>query len=179
MTAGEEGAGTPPPPAERGLRLSFVEAVTALVLGLIGGAAIWDSLRIGAGWGQDGPRSGTFPLAMGVLLSAVSLATLLRAVVGGGREPGAAPALFATWGQLREVARVLLPTIVYVAAIPFTGIYLASALLVVWFMRRLGDFGWARALAAGLATAIVAFLVFETWFLVALPKGPIEHWLGF
>jgi len=25
----------------------------------------------------------------------------------------------------------------------------------------------------------VAFLVFEIWFLVPLPKGPLEHALGF
>ena len=33
--------------------------------------------------------------------------------------------------------------------------------------------------AAGLATALVAFVVFEEWFLVALPKGPVEAWLGY
>ena len=69
--------------------------------------------------------------------------------------------------------------LVSAAAIPFAGIYLASAALVAWFMDRLGGFPWHRAVPAGIATAIVAFVVFEIWFLVALPKGPIEEWLGY
>ena len=55
----------------------------------------------------------------------------------------------------------------------------ASALLVAWFMVRLGGFPWWKAAGAGVATALVAFVVFEEWFLVALPKGPIETWLGY
>jgi hypothetical protein len=30
-----------------------------------------------------------------------------------------------------------------------------------------------------LGNSIVFFLIFERWFLVPLPKGPIETWLGF
>jgi putative tricarboxylic transport membrane protein len=26
---------------------------------------------------------------------------------------------------------------------------------------------------------VVAFLVFERWFLVPMPKGPLEAWLGY
>ena len=35
----------------------------------------------------------------------------------------------------------------------------------------------ASLIAIGVPVAI--FLMFEKWFLVALPKGPIEYWLGF
>jgi hypothetical protein len=149
------------------------------VLAAIGGVAIWDSLRLGAGWGPDGPRSGTFPLLMGTVLAAASLGTLLRGIAAARRQTGGPPALFVSWPQLRSVLRVLLPTTVYVAAIPFTGIYLASALLVAWCMLRLGEFRWWQGVLAGLATAVMAFAVFELWFLVALPKGPIEDRLGF
>ncbi len=35
--------------------------------------------------------------------------------------------------------------------------------------------------AAGVAAALpfALFLMFEKWFLVPLPKGPLEAWLGF
>ena len=95
----------------------------------------------------------------------------------GGHAKGAG--LFVTWTQLRLLLSVLLPTAFYVAAIPFAGLYLSSAALVVWFMVRLGGFPLWMAAAAGLATALVAFVVFELWFLVALPKGPVETWLGY
>jgi len=87
--------------------------------------------------------------------------------------------LFVTWPQLRSVLSVFIPTVVYVAAIPPLGIYLASAGLVIYFMMRLGDFTWRSAIPAGAATAIVAFLTFEIWFLVGLPKGPVEEFLGY
>ncbi|MBL6077273.1 tripartite tricarboxylate transporter TctB family protein [Belnapia sp. T18] len=160
--------------AGRGLRMSMVEAGTALAFALAGTAAIGDSLRIGTGWGADGPQSGTFPFWIGVILVAASAGTLLQAV-----RARAESGLFASWGQLRLVASVLVPTALYVAAIPFTGIYLASAALVAWFMHRLGGFGWARSMAAGLGVAVTCFLVFEVWFLVQLPKGPLESLLGY
>jgi hypothetical protein len=158
-----------------GITARAAEAGTAIVMAAMGAAAIWDSVRIGAGWGADGPLSGTFPFWIGVMLVAASLGTLARALT----RPGLDGEMFVTWPQLRLVMSVLLPTVAYVAAIPFTGLYLASALLVVWFMTRLGGFRLRSAIPAGIATAVVAFTVFEIWFLVALPKGPIETWLGY
>jgi hypothetical protein len=35
-----------------------------------------------------------------------------------------------------------------------------------------------KALAIGVAVPVVTFLMFERWFLVPLPKGPIESMLG-
>lgn len=174
MSATRNDAAEPP----RGVRTVAVEAATSLVLAGIGAAAIWDSRRLGAGWGAEGPQSGYFPFWIGLVLAVASLgnfALALRAARGGAVGGG----LFVTWPQLRLVLSVLLPTAIYVAAIPFTGLYLASALLVAWFMIRLGGFRWWVAVASGSATALVAFVVFETWFLVALPKGQIETWLGY
>jgi hypothetical protein len=173
-----EGGGRDAAPAEGGVTVRAAEVGTCLALAAIGGAAIWDSLRLGAGWGADGPRSGTFPFWIGAILVLASAGTLVRALRGAGRR-GAPGGMFVTWPQLRLVLSVLVPTALYVAAIPFAGIYLASAALVVWFMMRLGGFSWRSAVPAGIATAIVAFVVFEIWFLVALPKGPIEEWLGY
>ena len=52
-------------------------------------------------------------------------------------------------------------------------------LLIGWFMRRHGGFGWAATLGVSVAAPITFFLVFERWFLVPLPKGPLERLLGF
>ena len=171
---GADAAGEP----ERGVRTVAVEAVTSLLLAAVGAAAMWDSNRIGAGWGAEGPKSGYFPFWIGALLLAASLGNLALALRARGAAKGG-DGVFVTWPQLRLVLSVLLPTAIYVATIPFAGLYLSSAALVAWFMIRLGGFRWWVAAAAGLATALVAFVVFETWFLVALPKGPIETWLGY
>lgn len=160
----------------RGVKRSVMEVGTSLALAAAGAAAILDSLRLGAGWGQEGPQSGTFPFWIGLILTAASLGNLLPVLRGRGSD---AEAVFVTWPQFRLVMSVLIPTILYVAAIPFTGIYLASAALVAWFMMRLGEFTWRSALPAAIATALVAFLTFEIWFLVGLPKGPLEDLLGY
>ena len=161
-------------PSEAGPSNRTVEIGTAIAFGAIGAAAIWDSLRIGTGWGVDGPQSGTFPFWIGLCLVAASAGTMVQ-MLRAREDLGA----FANWGQLRLVASVLVPNIFYVAAIPFAGIYVASAAMVAWFMRRLGGFGWARSIAAGIATAVATFVIFEIWFLVALPKGPLETALGY
>ena len=46
-------------------------------------------------------------------------------------------------------------------------------------MRWLGRYSWLVVLAVAIGMPIVTFVVFERWFLVPLPKGPIEEFLGF
>ena len=159
--------------SERGPSLKGMEIATAGILLAVGGVAIMDSLRVGAGWSSEGPQSGYFPFWLGVILMGASLANLgaaLRDKAGG---------TFATWPQLRLVASVLIPTTVFVAVIPFAGIYVSSAALIAFFMIRFGHFRWAVAIPSGVLAAIIAFTVFELWFLVALPKGPLETYLGY
>jgi putative tricarboxylic transport membrane protein len=164
---------------ERGPTVKGMEIATAVALMAVGGIAIMDSLRIGSGWSADGPQSGYFPFWLGLLLMAASLGNLVSALRATRRaKTGVAP-LFATWEQLGLVAQVFVPTAVFVAVIPFAGIYVSSATLVAYFMIRFGEFRWITSLPAGAAAAIVAFVVFEIWFLVALPKGPLETYLGY
>ena len=165
-----------------GVTARAMEIATSLAFAFAGAVAIWDSARLGAGWGADGPQSGYFPFWIGLLLvlaSAANLVPVARNARQGMAAGEDARPMFLTWQQARTVATVFIPTTIYVAAIPFTGIYVASALLVAWFMVRMGGFALWRAALAGIATALVTFVVFEIWFLVALPKGPLEDFLGY
>jgi hypothetical protein len=167
----------------RGVSTRTMEIATSLAFALAGVVAIWDSARLGAGWSADGPQSGYFPLWIGVFLvaaSALNLVLIARATARHGEDAGGGEApIFLTWQQAKTVSTVFIPTAVYVAVIPFIGIYVASAVLVAWFMVRLGEFSLLRAVPAGAATALITFVVFEMWFLVALPKGPLEDFLGY
>ncbi|WP_144299499.1 tripartite tricarboxylate transporter TctB family protein [Elioraea rosea] len=156
-----------------GIGLRTAEVGLALLFAAVAALAIADALDIGAGWSEDGPRSGYFPFWIGLILLAASLWQLVGAL-GIPRRLG-----FATREELGRVASVLVPAALQVAAMPFVGLYVSSALLITWFMTRLGSFAIPVAAATGVAVAIVAFVVFEIWFLVALPKGPIEQWLGY
>lgn len=151
------------------------ELVVAALLMVVACLVIKDSLRVGIGWADDGPRSGYFPFYIGLLLlgssGAIFLSTLLR-----WRTKAA---IFAEREQLATVYAMLVPMTIYVLAMVWLGIYLPSALLIGYFMRRYGKFGWLPTSSVSIAVPLAFFIVFERWFLVPLPKGPIETWLGF
>ena len=151
------------------------ELVVALGLMALAALVIADSLRVGIGWADDGPKAGYFPFYIGLLLLLssgwVAVTTLLR-----WRKLTAS---FVGREALSGVVAVAWPTLIYVGLIGFTGIYAASVLLIAYFMRRHGRYGWPLTALVSLAVMLAFFLVFERWFLVPLPKGPIEALLGF
>jgi putative tricarboxylic transport membrane protein len=151
------------------------ETVVALVLLALGALVMVDSLRVGIGWADDGPRSGYFPFYIGLAL-VVSSASVLFGVLRRWRQPDEA---FAERAQIALVIAVLVPIAIYVFGVATLGIYLASLLLIAYFMKRHGHYGWVATIAVAIGVPLVFFLVFERWFLVPLPKGFIERALGF
>ncbi len=59
------------------------------------------------------------------------------------------------------------------------GLYVAAALYIGFYMRWVGRHAWPSIAALALGIPIVTFVIFERWFLVPMPKGPLEAWLGF
>ncbi|MBX3606024.1 MAG: tripartite tricarboxylate transporter TctB family protein [Piscinibacter sp.] len=159
---------------ERGLGQRWPEVGVTLFLLLVGALVVADSLRVGTGWADDGPRSGYFPFYIGLLLIASASWVLLRQIW---RWKGANPQ-FATRTQMVSVIAVFLPMVVYVALVAGLGIYVASALLIGYFMRRYGAYRWLATAAVSVGVPLVVWAVFERWFLVLLPKGPLERALG-
>lgn len=159
-----------PGPAVRGPELGLAAFLVFLAV-----LVITDSLRVGIGWADDGPRSGYFPFYIGLILLAASGTVLVSTLV---RWP-TLKAVFAEREQLATVFAMLIPMVIYVGGIAFLGIYVASVLLIGYFMRRYGKFGWSVTAAVSVGVPLAFFLVFERWFLVPLPKGPIERLLGF
>jgi uncharacterized membrane protein len=74
---------------------------------------------------------------------------------------------------------VLLPAVAFVGLMRLVGLYVASALYMGFYMRWVGRHSWVKVIAIALGIAIGSFLIFEKWFLVPMPKGPLEHWLGY
>jgi len=149
-----------------------------LALGLMGVAVVVlvDARRLGTGWDEfDGPRSGYFPFYVASLLLASSGWIALKQLLSWRRHNPA----FASRPQLGSVWAMAWPMAVYVALIQPLGIYVASFLLIAYFMRRHGKYRVPALTAVALGVPLFFFLVFERYFLVALPKGPIEALLGF
>lgn len=152
-----------------------MEIVVAVIFLVVGGIVMMDSLRIGAGWvDPDGPQAGYFPMRMGAIMSLASVVVLVQAVLA--RGSGSA---FVNRHALKQVLLVLLPAAVYVGAVTVVGMYVSSAIYIAAFMMYMGGYKWHMSAAIGLTVVLVLFFMFEIWFLVPLPKGPIEDMLGF
>ena len=160
---------------QRGLTHAAADALTAFAIFLVGVVMMIDNHRIGAGWAPDGPESGYFPFRIGVILCIASVVVLLRSLFGKERKRE----IFVHRKKFKLVLLVLLPTLLYVLAIEFIGIYVASTLFIGAFMRVMDKYSWAKTLLISFGTSVVLFWLFEMQFLVPLPKGPLEALFGY
>src|SRR3954468_13300721 len=129
------------------------DLVTAGVLFLIGAVVVFDSMRLGIGWGSDGPKSGFFPfwLACGMMLAC--------AAVGAQAARRAQRVSFVTAEQLGPVVKVLAPALGLVLATELIGLYVASALYIGFYMRWIGRHRWVTIAALALGMPLLTFVV--------------------
>jgi putative tricarboxylic transport membrane protein len=175
MQASEShGAGKSDDAGDQTVSTRWVEVGVGLALMALALLVVTDSLRVGAGWADDGPKAGYFPFYIGLVLLVASAWTVASQLRRWKRIE-----VFAERSQLRSVAAVMGPMVLHVVLIKFVGLYLASALLIGWFMHRHGQHRLAVKLSVPVAVPLVVFVVFERWFLVPLPKGPLEALFGY
>ena len=150
--------------------MELVVAGTFMALAIL---IMWDNWRIGARW-EDGPQAGYFPFRVGAIMFIASAVTFGVNLFARTSSPN-----FVERSQLKQVLQVLIPTAVFVATIGVFGIYVSAALFITFFMWWLGRYPLYRILPIAILVPIFLFFMFEIWFLVPLPKGPIEDALGY
>jgi putative tricarboxylic transport membrane protein len=155
------------------------DLVTAASLMLLGGVIVYDTTRLGVGWGAEGPQSGFFPFWLAVLLTALSAAIFLQSLLRPSEKP------FVLRERFAPVLKVALPLTGFIILMdppgPWSGLglYVAAGLYLGFYMRWVGRHDWRAVVALSIAVPVITFLIFETWFLVAMPKGPVEAWFGY
>jgi putative tricarboxylic transport membrane protein len=158
--------------SRRGMNIAV--AVTLMVVASIVMVA---SYRLGAGWAKDvGPDSGYFPFYVALIMFISSGATLVQNLVVRSRDGGGS---FIARGQLIRVLQVLVPMTIFVVLSIYIGIYISTFLFITFFMMWHGRYPIYKAVPIAVLVPVVLFIVFEVWFLVPLPKGPFEAWLGY
>ena len=150
-----------------------LEIITSLCILALGSLVMWDSSRMGAGWGNDGPQSGYFPFYIGLLMNLASLVNLVQAIKSD--KSGS----FVSTAQIKLVLAIFLPCLVYVAVMQWAGLYVASIIFIALFMRLQGNFSVLKSALTSIGVVAVLFVMFEIWFKVPLIKGPLEAALGF
>jgi hypothetical protein len=132
-------------------------------------------VRLGFGWQEvHGPLPGYFPFYIGLIICIAAVVNVVHAL----RVPAAQNKTFVKVGQLKLVLSVLIPTAIYAVLVTWFGIYASSVLFIGFFMRWLGKYPWWKVIAVSGVTVVVFYVIFEKWFKVPLPKGPLETLLG-
>ena len=164
-----------PQSTARVVRTVPVDLVVAALIFLLGATVSWDSYRLGTSWAEDGPQAGYFPFYIGLLICISSAVVAVQSLLKRKRDTQ----IFAQYDQLKQVMVILLPSTAYVLGVQLIGIYISSAVFIALFMRLVGKYTWLRGVVVGVAVSAVAFVLFEIWFTIPLPKGPLEALLGY
>jgi len=151
-----------------------VDVAVCLLLLALAVTLGWDNWRTGAGWESTGPQPGYFPFYLSMILAGASLYGLVIALLS--RKEAAET--FVTQAQLRRVMAVFVPTVLFVLATQFLGLYVASFLLICGFMVFVGRIAWWKSLLTAFVFTVVMFVTFDIAFDVIMPKGPLEAVLG-
>ena len=152
-----------------------VESAFALLTLAFGALIIKGALEFSIGWGDIGPEAGYFPFRVGTLIVLASLVILVRATL---RRKELAAEVFLTREQTRYVVAFAVPVIALVGVAVGVGIYVATALYLLFTVGLVARHRSWLTIAISLGSPIVFFLLFEYVFLTPLLKGPLEHWLG-
>jgi putative tricarboxylic transport membrane protein len=159
--------------------MRIADLVTAAMLMLLGGIVVYDAIRLGIGWGNEGPRSGFFPFWLATIMVVVSLAIFFQALMARSEKP------FVTRERFLLVLKVLAPIAGFILLTdppgPWSGLglYVAGGLYLGFYMRWVGRHDWRSVVALSVVVPLISFFIFEKWFLVPMPKGPVEAWFGY
>jgi hypothetical protein len=153
-----------------------MDILVSLLFLVASAVVISDSIRLGFGWvPSEGPAAGYFPFYIAVVMAISSVINLAGAI----RIGHSAHESFVSKPASVRVLTILIPSIIYTALLSWIGIYVASAIFIISFMLFLGKESILRSLAVGIGVPLTLFVMFEIWFLVPLPKGPLEAALGY
>ena len=151
-----------------------VDVAVSFLLLAFAALLAYDNWRTGMGWDSTGPQAGYFPFYLSLILAAASLYGLGREFLR--RRQPAEP--FVTREQFTRVLQVFIPTLVFCLLTQWLGLYVASFLLVAFFMASVGRIALWKSLVTALVFVAVMFVTFDVAFDVIMPKGPLEALLG-
>ena len=159
------------------IQMRWMELVVAAFFAGIGLLVVIDSFRTGYQWSSDGPQPGYFPFYIGCTLIVGAIVVAVQTLLGWNKSENVEP--FVTFSQLRLMMTILIPTSLFVLGVVLIGFYVSSVLFISSFMVWQGKYSHLKSALVGLCVSGALFLLFDVWFLLPLPKGPIETFFGY
>jgi hypothetical protein len=147
----------------------MADYVTAGVIMCLGLIVVIDSLRLGSGWGMEGPRPGFFPFLMGAIIIFGCVVVIRQAMQGKGsaKKKGA----FVPKEAVKPILTVLIPACLMILFTEVVGLYIAAIVYLTLYIRLVGDFKWLTSLAIGVLVPMAFYVIFEKIFLIPMPAG--------
>src|SRR5205823_9672393 len=152
-----------------------VDIAVSVLLLAVAGLLAFDNWRTGMSWDATGPQAGYFPFYLSMILAGASVYGIVKELAA--RRIESEP--FVRREQLRRVLQVLAPTLAFCALMQWLGLYVASFLLIAGFMIAVGRIAAWKSVLTSAIFSIAMFVTFEIAFDVIMPKGPLEHLLGY
>ena len=146
----------------------MADLMIAGILLLLGVLVAADSLRLGSGWGMEGPKPGFFPFLMAAIMIVGSV-LVVRKVLG--KPSKKSLERFVPPEAIKPVLVVLIPACLMILLTEVVGLYVAGMIYLTLYIRWVGDFRWRTALAIGVLTPLTFYYIFEKLFLIPMPAG--------
>jgi putative tricarboxylic transport membrane protein len=146
----------------------MADLITAGILLLLGVLVAADSLRLGGGWGMEGPKPGFFPFLMAAIMIVGSVLVVRKVLNKPGKN---ALERFVPPEAIKPVLVVLVPACLMILLTEVVGLYVAGMIYLTLYIRWVGDFRWRTALAIGVLTPLTFYYIFEKLFLIPMPAG--------
>lgn len=145
-------------------KLNFISSAFWLLIGLL---ICEESWRINLGEFHN-PGPGFLPFGTGLILGALALAVLVKSLR---MKTVVDKAFWAERGRWPKVFLALASIFVYGLLLEPLGFPLTTFLAMGFLFRVIEPQRWKTVIMGAFFSAVAAYLIFETWLQVELPKG--------
>ena len=151
--------------------------MVAVIILAIGAVVGFDAVRLGYGWGMEGPRAGFFPFILALIIVGGCMFSIWQAIQGKGTAKANKPLI--PREAVKPVLVVFIPAILMVALTEIVGLYIAAIIYLTAYIRWVGRFSWLTTVLIGILVPVSFYIVFDKIFLIPMPQGMFGARLGF
>lgn len=153
------------------------DIICALIILGIGILVMYDSIRLGFGWGMSGPLAGFFPFILSLIVNIGCLIVIAQAIARKGVSSSNKP--FIPKGAIKPVLNVIIPAALMVILTKYIGLYIAAGLYLAVYMRWIGRHRWSTVISLSIIVPLSTYILFDKLFLVPMPRGILGDIIGF